>query len=68
MPESSRLEFTETPKAIGCRDDLVAHYGKIGSSAILAALCVGLKPEHEELFDDRAGSIPAVPGADDSAD
>ncbi len=68
MPESSSNEFTETPEAIGCRDSLLAHYGKIGSSAIRAALCVSSKPKDEELSDNRAGGIPGVLRAEASAD
>ncbi len=68
MRQSSPIEFTETPEAIGCRDGLVAHYGNIGSSAVRAALCVSSKPKDEEPFDNRAGSIPAVLRDGDSAD
>ncbi len=68
MSESSPIEFTEAPEAIGCRDRLVVHYGKIGSSAILAALCVAGKPKDEELSDNRAGGFPAILKAEDTAD
>ncbi len=54
MPESSPIEFIKIPKAIACRDGLVALYGKIGSSAIRAALCISTKPKDEELLDNRA--------------
>ncbi len=60
MPECSPVKFNEVPGSIACGDYLVAHYGRIGSSAILAALCVASKPKEEERFDNRAGSIPAV--------
>ncbi len=68
MPESSPTECTKMPKTVTCRDRLVTHYGKIGSSAIRAALCVSSKPRDEELFDNRAGNIPAVLRDEDSAD
>ncbi len=68
MPESSSNECTETATSISCHDSLLAHYGKIGSSAIRAALCVSSKPKAEELSDNRAGGIPGVLRADDYAD